>query len=76
MTTPKGSLTLVGTGLRIAGQVTEEALSAIVEADKLFHLIQDQATHLWLEGRGHDLKGCDHTIAGAIRDFVDRVAMR
>jgi hypothetical protein len=50
MTTPRGSLTLVGTGLRIAGQVTEEALSAIVEADKLFHLIQDQATHRWLEG--------------------------
>jgi len=44
-----GTLTLVGTGLRIAGQVTQEALAAIVEADKLFHLIQDQVTHRWLE---------------------------
>lgn len=35
-----------------------------------------KVTHLWLEGRGHDLKGCDHTIAGAIKDFVDRVARR
>lgn len=35
-----------------------------------------KVSHLWLEGKGHDLKGCDHTIAGAIRDFVDRVAKR
>lgn len=31
-----------------------------------------KVTHLWIEGKGHDLKGADHTIAGAIRDFVDR----
>lgn len=49
MTTQRGVLTMVGTGFRIAGQVTEESLSAIVEADKLFHLIQDQVTHRWLE---------------------------
>lgn len=35
-----------------------------------------KVTHLWLEGKGHDLKGCDHTIAGAVRDFVDRVGPR
>ena len=35
-----------------------------------------KVVHLWLEGKGHDLKGCDHTVAGAIRDFVDRVAKR
>lgn len=45
----QGTLTLVGTGLRIAGQVTAEARSAIVEAEKLFHLVQDQVTHRWLE---------------------------
>lgn len=33
-----------------------------------------KVVHLWLEGKGHDLKGCDHTIAGAIKDFVERVA--
>jgi uncharacterized protein YabN with tetrapyrrole methylase and pyrophosphatase domain len=48
MTLPTGSLTLVGTGLRISGHVTQEALAAIVEADKLFHLVQDLVTHRWL----------------------------
>lgn len=33
-----------------------------------------KATHLWIEGKGHDLKGADHTIAGAIRDFIERWA--
>lgn len=58
-----GTLTLVGTGLRIAGQVTQEALSAIVEAEKLFHLIQDQATHRWLE----DLNPTAETLYDAYR---------
>lgn len=31
-----------------------------------------KVTHLWIEGRGHDLKGADHTVAGAVKDFVDR----
>lgn len=31
-------------------------------------------THVWLEGKGHDLKGCDNTIAGAVKDFLVRVA--
>lgn len=31
-----------------------------------------KVTHLWVEGKGHDLKGADHTIAGAVRDFLDR----
>ncbi len=33
---------------------------------------QAKVAHLWIEGKGHDLKGADHTIAGAIRDFLDR----
>jgi len=33
-----------------------------------------KVSHLWIEGKGHDLKGGDHTIAGAIRDFLDRWA--
>ena len=31
-----------------------------------------KVTHLWIEGRGHDLKGADHTVAGAVKDFLDR----
>ncbi len=33
-----------------------------------------KVAHLFIEGKGHDLKGADHTVAGAIRDFLDRVA--
>ena len=29
--------------------------------------------HLFIEGRGHDLKASDHTIAGAVADFLERV---
>lgn len=29
--------------------------------------------HLFLERAGHDLKGCDATIAGATKDFLDRI---
>jgi predicted alpha/beta-hydrolase family hydrolase len=32
-----------------------------------------KVTHLFIEGKGHDLKGADHTIAGAVKDFLDRV---
>jgi predicted alpha/beta-hydrolase family hydrolase len=32
-----------------------------------------KVAHLFVEGKGHDLKGADHTIAGAVRDFLDRV---
>lgn len=46
---PSGSLTVVGTGYLVAGQVTAEALSAIVGAEKLFHLVSDPATRRWLE---------------------------
>lgn len=29
--------------------------------------------HIVIDGVGHGLEGCDHTIAGAIRDFSDRL---
>ena len=32
-----------------------------------------KVVHLFVEGAGHDLKGADHTIAGAVKDFLDRV---
>jgi predicted alpha/beta-hydrolase family hydrolase len=32
-----------------------------------------KVTHLFIEGKGHDLKGCDHTIAGAVHDFLERI---
>lgn len=45
----RGALIIVGTGFRVAGQVTAEALSCLRKADKLFHLVLDPATRQWLE---------------------------
>lgn len=43
-----GALTVVGSGMTVAGQVTEEARSAIERAEKLFHLVQSLLMHRWL----------------------------
>lgn len=45
----QGSLTFVGTGLTVAGQVTQEALSCIEGAEKLFYLASNVTTSRWLE---------------------------
>jgi len=44
-----GSLTVAGSGMTVAGQVTDEAKSAIESAEKLFHLVQNVLIHRWLE---------------------------
>lgn len=44
----EGSLTVVGTGMLIAGQVTQEALSAMESAEKLYFLVTDIVTSRWL----------------------------
>jgi hypothetical protein len=43
-----GSLTVVGTGYLAAGHVTTEALSHLRTAEKLFYLVAEPATELWL----------------------------
>jgi uncharacterized protein YabN with tetrapyrrole methylase and pyrophosphatase domain len=45
-----GSLTVVGTGFMVAGQVTSESLASIRNADKVFYLVEDPATAGWVEG--------------------------
>lgn len=47
----QGSLTVVGTGFLISGQVTPEALSAMGEADRFFFLVAEPATRAWLESQ-------------------------
>lgn len=44
----EGSLTVVGTGMLIAGQITQEALSAIESSEKLYFLVTDIVTSRWL----------------------------
>ena len=43
------SLTVVGTGYGIAGQVTAEAVRSIEQAGKLFYLVSDPISARWLE---------------------------
>lgn len=45
---PRGRLTIVGTGIRLAGQITLESLSAIEKAEKVFYLVASPAAGVWL----------------------------
>lgn len=47
---PRGSLTVVGTGILVAGHTTLEALAQLRCAEKLFYLVADPATQRWLRG--------------------------
>jgi siroheme synthase len=54
-------LTIVGTGYAVAGQVTAEALACIQKAEKLFYLVVDGITAIWLETQNptaESLHGC------------------
>lgn len=44
-----GTLVVVGTGYRVAGQITVESLAAIRRAERLFFLAGDPATRDWLK---------------------------
>jgi uncharacterized protein YabN with tetrapyrrole methylase and pyrophosphatase domain len=45
----RGSLTVVGTGYNVAGQVTPEARACMTTAARLFYLVSDPATSAWLQ---------------------------
>jgi precorrin-3B methylase len=44
----RGSLTVVGTGYRVAGQVTPEARACVERADRVLYLMTDTATSGWI----------------------------
>ncbi len=73
------ALTIVGTGFRLSGQVTLEALSAIESAEKLFFLVQDIVTQHWLESRNPSAESLhDSYRPGRLRretyaEMVDRI---
>ena len=46
----RGSLVVVGTGIRLVGQTTLEALERIQHAEKLFYLVNDPTTAAWIRG--------------------------
>lgn len=46
---PPGTLTIVGTGIRVAGQITLEALTHITRAERVLYLAGDPASSRWLQ---------------------------
>jgi precorrin-3B methylase len=45
---PRGSLVVVGTGLKAAAQSTLEAVALMRRADKLYYLVTDPVTEFWV----------------------------
>jgi len=45
----KGSLTIVGTGIKLSDHLTKESLTEIKTADKVFAVVADSATFHWLK---------------------------
>lgn len=45
----KGSLTVVGTGFCAAGQSTLEAVAHLEAADKVFFVVADPVSEMWIE---------------------------
>src|SRR2546425_6875249 len=57
----RGSLNIIGTGHRIAAQVTPEALACVKRADRLFYLVSDPVSEAWLgdlHPHAFSLRGC------------------
>jgi diphthamide biosynthesis methyltransferase len=57
----RGALTIVGTGYRVSGQITQETLAILESADRLFYLVTDPATSAWLTSvnpRAESLHDC------------------
>lgn len=75
----KGSLIVVGTGFRVAGQVTPEALASMLDADRLFFLVSEPVTRLWLDGLSpaaeslHDVFWEGRPRQAAYDEIVERV---
>jgi hypothetical protein len=66
--TTSGSLTIVGTGIRLGGHVTQEALAQIQRAERFFFLAGDPATAHWLQGlNGNAESLADCYVAGRPR---------
>ena len=49
---------------------TRDAFGTPDEIEHHTAAIPGDVTHVWIEGKGHDLKGCDERIADAVREWV------
>ena len=55
---------------------TKDAFGSRDELEQWTSTIPGSVTHHWLEGKGHDLKGCDSVIATTVAEWVTSVAGR
>lgn len=62
-----GSLMVVGTGHRLAGQITAEALACIQKADKVFHLCHP-LTRAWIK----ELNPCEESLRECYEEGMER----
>ena len=49
---------------------TRDTFGTPDELERHTAVIPGPVTHVWIDGKGHDLKGCDQRIADAVRDWV------
>src|SRR5262245_57517548 len=74
-----GSLTVVGTGIRVISQITPEARAAIEQADKLLYLGTDGVMSAWMEALNpsaeslHELYRVGRNRLATYEDMVERV---
>jgi uncharacterized protein YabN with tetrapyrrole methylase and pyrophosphatase domain len=70
----RGSLVVVGTGMRLVGQTTLEALDCLRRAEKLFYLSSDPATAAWigqLNSTAQSLEDCYTDGKSRYRIYMD-----
>lgn len=52
---------------------TKDAFGTPSELEHWTATIPGKVTHHWLEGKGHDLKGCDAVIATTVADWIKKL---
>jgi len=52
---------------------TRDAFAAPAELERWSSTIPGEVEHVWLDGKGHDLRGADDAIAAEVARFVTRV---
>ena len=55
-----GSLTVVGTGIKLVSHITLETEAVITQAEKVFYLVNDPALSSWIEQRNETAESLDH----------------
>ena len=74
----RGSLTIVGTGIKARFQISLEAISALRYADTVFYLVSDKLTERWirrLNASARSLAGCYNEAKRRIDSYAEMVEL-